>query len=179
MNLESSAVTTQRLHNFSAGPGALPEEVMQEVADELPVYRDLGSSIMEISHRSAAYTEINESAMSRMKGLLGMGDEWQVMFLQGGASMQFYQVPLNFIPEGGSADYVNTGSWSTKAIKEARRCGSVNVAASSAEANFNHIPAQDAWQTDPNAAYLHFTSNNTIFGTQFADEPTVEVPLVC
>lgn len=179
MNVTSSAVSTQRLHNFSAGPGSLPAEVMQEVAEELPVYKDLGSSIMEISHRSAAYTEINESAVTRMKSLLGMGDEWHVVFLQGGASMQFYQVPLNFLPEDQSADYINTGAWSKKAIKEAQRCGRVNVAASSEEANFNYIPSQDSWNVDPNAAYLHFTSNNTIFGTQFADEPTVDVPLVC
>lgn len=171
--------TAQRLHNFSAGPGSLPAEVMEEVANELPVFGDLGSSIMEISHRSPAYTEINESAVARLKGLLGMSDDWHVMFLQGGASMQFYQVALNFLPEGGSADYVNTGAWSTKAIKEAKRCGSVNVAATSEDANFNYIPKQSGWNVDPNAAYLHFTSNNTIFGTQFQDEPTSDVPLVC
>ncbi len=177
--MSEPAVLTERLHNFSAGPGALPTEVMEEVRDELPVFGDLGSSIMEISHRSAAYTAINESAMTRMKSLLGMGDEWHVMFLQGGASMQFYQVPLNFLPPGGSADYINTGSWSSKAIKEAKRCGRVNVAASSEDADFTFIPKQETWNVDPNSAYLHFTSNNTIFGTEFADEPTVDVPLVC
>lgn len=177
--MSASAVATERLHNFSAGPGALPTEVMEEVRDELPVYRDLGSSIMEISHRSAAYTEINESAMARLKGLLGMSDEWHVMFLQGGASLQFYQVPLNFIPAGGAADYINTGSWSSKAVKEAKRCGHVNVVASSEESSFTFIPEESTWNTDPNAAYLHFTSNNTIYGTEFAEEPTADVPLVC
>ena len=177
--MHETTVALERLHNFSAGPGALPAEVMGEVRDELPVYGDLGSSVMEISHRSPTYTAINESAKERMKALLGMGDDWHVMFLQGGASMQFYQVPLNFLPAGGAADYVNTGSWSTKAIKEAKRCGNVNVVATSEDANFNYIPEQSAWQTDPNAAYLHFTSNNTIFGTQFAEDPTADVPLVC
>ena len=177
--MSETNVALERLHNFSAGPGALPAEVMEEARDELPVYGDLGSSVMEISHRSPTYTAINESAKERMKALLGMGDDWHVMFLQGGASMQFYQVPLNFLHAGGSADYVNTGSWSTKAIKEAKRCGSVNVVATSEDANFNYIPEQSAWRTDPNAAYLHFTSNNTIFGTQFAEDPTADVPLVC
>ncbi len=175
----ATAVATERLHNFSAGPGALPTEVLEEVRDELPVFGDLGSSIMEISHRSAAYTAINESATERLKALLGMGDDWHVMFLQGGASMQFYQVPLNFLSADRSADYINTGSWSSKAIKEAKRLGTVNVAASSEGADFTFIPKQDTWDVDPNSAYLHFTSNNTIYGTEFSEEPTVDVPLVC
>ncbi len=179
-----AAADHRRLHNFSAGPGTLPLEVMLEVRDELPVYGDVGASIMEISHRSPAYTEVTERASAALRSLLGLGDDWHVLFLQGGASMQFHQVPLNFLPEGGTADYLNTGEWSSKAIKEAHVVGqsrnaAPRVAASSEDENFNYIPARDAWDLDAGAAYLHYTSNNTIFGTQFAGEPEAEVPLVC
>ena len=176
--------TTDRLHNFSAGPGALPTEVLLELRDELPVYKNLGSSIIEVSHRSAAYTEITERAVERMKRLLGLGDDWHVIFLQGGASLQFHQVPLNFLPDGGVADYLNTGEWSSKAIKEAKivarsREAFANVAASSEDADFTYIPDPSTWELSPQAAYLHFTSNNTIYGTEFHFEPEVDVPLVC
>jgi phosphoserine aminotransferase len=157
---------------------------MLEVRDELPVYPGLGASIMEVSHRSSAYDGIHNAAVERMKRLLGLGDDWHVLFLQGGASMQFHQVALNFLPEGGSADYLNTGSWSSKAIKEAKivaggRGARVNVAASSEDQQFTYIPDPADWQLDPEAAYLHFTSNNTIYGTEFAFEPEAAVPLVC
>lgn len=168
-----------RKHNFSAGPGTLPLEVIEEVRDELPVYRDVGSSIMEISHRSPAYDEVNESATSRLKSLLGAGDEWQVLFLQGGASMQFFQVPYNFLPKDSHADYLVTGSWASKALKEAARLGDARAAATSKDRNFAYIPEPQTWQLQEGAAYLHFTSNNTIFGTQFAEEPSASVPLVC
>ncbi len=176
--------TALRQHNFSAGPGALPTEVLEELRDELPVYPGVGASIIEVSHRSAAYSAIHERASARMKRLLGMGDDWHVVFLQGGASMQFHQVPLNFLPAGGSADYLDTGAWSAKAIKEARIVGRgrdarVSVAASSADADYTYIPDPADWELDPEAAYLHFTSNNTIYGTQFQTEPEAEVPLVC
>lgn len=178
------ADVSARLHNFSAGPGALPTEVLEEVREELPVYPGLGASIMEVSHRSAAYSEIHERAVSRVKALLGLGDDWHVVFLQGGASMQFHQVPLNVLPAGGSADYLDTGAWSAKAITEAEtvaadRGASVNVAASSAGADYTVIPDPADWRLDPEAAYLHFTSNNTIYGTQYPSEPEAEVPLVC
>ncbi len=175
----STPTSKQRLHNFSAGPGALPTEVMEEVRDDLPVFDGMGASIMEVSHRSKEFDAIWNSAIARMKGLLGMGDDWHVLFLGGGASMQFYQVPLNFLRADASADYLNTGAWSKKAIKEAKRCGRVNVAASSEEAQFTHIPKPETWNLDPEAAYLHYTSNNTIFGTQYHFEPEAEVPLVC
>jgi phosphoserine aminotransferase len=168
-----------RKHNFSAGPGTLPLEVIEEFRDELPVYRDVGSSIMEISHRSPAYDEINESATRRLRSLLGAGDDWHVMFLQGGASMQFFQVPYNFLPADGRADYLVTGSWASKALKEAAILGDAQAAATSKDRNFAYIPKPDTWQLREGAAYLHYTSNNTIFGTQFADEPDIDVPLVC
>jgi phosphoserine aminotransferase len=168
-----------RKHNFSAGPGTLPLDVMLELRDELPVYRDVGSSIMEISHRSAAYDAVHNSAISRLRSLLGVGDEWHVLFLQGGASMQFFQVPYNFLGEAKKADYIVTGSWASKALKEAERLGDARAAASSKDRNFAYIPSPGEWNLRDDAAYLHFTSNNTIFGTQYATEPDVSLPLVC
>lgn len=172
-------IAAKREFNFSAGPGALPEAVLNEVRNELPVYESIGASVLEISHRSPAYTEIAESARSRLRKLLGLGKEWHILFLQGGASMQFYQVPLNFLPSDGTADYLTTGTWSVKAIKEARHVGNVNEAASSKDKNFSYIPDRDSWQLNPRAAYLHYTSNNTISGTQYHVEPDVDVPLIC
>ncbi|MEM1117432.1 MAG: 3-phosphoserine/phosphohydroxythreonine transaminase [Bacteroidota bacterium] len=183
MTTASPADLDLRQHNFSAGPGALPTEVIEEVRDELPAYPGLGASIMEVSHRSAAYSEVHERAGARIKALLGMGDAWHVVFLAGGASLQFHQVAVNFLPEAGSADYLDTGAWSAKAITEARivaegRSGSVNVASSSAP-DYTFIPGPDAQTLDPEAAYVHFTSNNTIHGTQYASEPEAAAPLVC
>ncbi|MEM1269758.1 MAG: 3-phosphoserine/phosphohydroxythreonine transaminase [Bacteroidota bacterium] len=168
-----------RAFNFSAGPGTLPVAILEEMAGELPIYKEIGSSVMEISHRSATYTEIAASARASLRRLLGMGDDWHIVFLQSGASMQFYQVPLNFLREDDSADYLDTGTWSAKAIKEALRVGRVNVPASSKDKNYSYIPTPDTWTLDAHAAYLHFTSNNTIFGTQYATEPEADVPLVC
>ncbi len=170
---------TLRRFNFSAGPGTLPEAVLNEVKNEIPVYEGIGSSVMEISHRSKTYTEIAESARTRLRKLLGLGREWHILFLTGGASTQFYQVPLNFLPADKSADYLVTGTWSVKAVKEAKMIGGVNEAASSKDKNFSYIPAADTWQLDPNAAYVHYTSNNTVCGTQFHEEPDVAAPLVC
>jgi len=169
----------ERQFNFSAGPGVLPETVLEEIASELPVYKNIGTSILEISHRSAPYTAIADSARDNLKRLLGLGDDWHILFLQGGASMQFYQVPLNFLPADGGADYVVTGSWAKKALKEAMLIGNARAAASSEDASFSFIPDRADWNVDPNAAYLHYTSNNTIYGTQFRHDPDVDVPLVC
>ncbi len=168
----------ERLYNFCAGPASLPVEVLEEVKEELPVYRDIGASMLEISHRSKPYDRVEESARGRIKHLLGLTDEWNVLFLQGGASMQFHQVPLNFLPSEGTAAYVDTGRWSTKAIKEAKLLGAVQVAASSKSSNFDRIPASDEWELNANASYVHITTNNTIYGTQFSTEPEVSAPLV-
>jgi phosphoserine aminotransferase len=168
-----------RLHNFSAGPAVLPESVLLEVRDELPVFKDIGSSVLEISHRSSTYTEIDAEATRLLKKLLGLSDDWHVLFLQGGASMQFYQVPLNFLPVDGSADYLVTGAWAKKALKEAGLVGRARKAATSEDRNYNYIPDPSTWDLDRGAAYLHYTSNNTIFGTQFQYEPEADVPLVC
>lgn len=172
-----------RLHNFSAGPGALPAEVLDEVRAELPVYPGLGASIAEVSHRSGAYTEITERAVARLRSLLGLGAEWHVLFLQSGASLQFHQVPLNLLTAGATADYLDTGEWSAKAIKEAQivargRGATVNVAASSREAGYTYIPRPGEWTMTPGAAYVHYTSNNTIYGTQYHETPITDAPLV-
>lgn len=179
VDYRTPATEYRRLHNFSAGPAALPESVLLEVREELPVYRDIGASVMEISHRSPEYTEIAASAEQSLRDLLGLSEDWHVLFLQGGASLQFYQVPLNFLPPGGSADYLVTGSWAKKALGEASRVGTANVAASSADANFSYIPPPEARAYTHGASYVHFTSNNTIFGTQFVEEPDAPAPLVC
>lgn len=175
----AASVAGTRQHNFSAGPGALPEEVLLEVRDELPVYKGAGASIMEISHRSPEYSAIEASARALLRKILGLSEDWHILFLQGGASMQFHQVALNFLPKDGSADYIVTGSWANKAHKEAAFLGTARVAASSETDQFTYIPDAAALDLDPNAAYLHFTSNNTIYGTQFAQEPEADVPLVC
>ncbi len=170
----------KRLHNFSAGPGALPVSVLEEAQQEMLVYGGAGASIMEISHRSPEYTAVADSARHQLTALLGLGDDWHVLFLQGGASLQFYQTALNFLSDGQTADYVNTGSWSKKAIAEARRVGDVNVAASSADDNFSHIPPVASWAHSKRPAYVHITSNNTIFGTQFQEDPvSAPAPVIC
>ena len=157
----------------------LPEQVLLQVREELPLYDEVGSSVMEISHRSAAYDAIEASARKRLRRLLGLGDEWHILFLQGGASMQFHQVPLNFLRGDDSADYLITGRWSVKALKEAQMMGRAREAASSKADDFAYIPDRGDWDVDPEAAYLHFTSNNTVAGTQFQAAPVAEVPLVC
>lgn len=164
----------ERLHNFSAGPGVLPESVLEEVRDELLCFRDAGASIMEISHRSPQYTSVADSARALLRELLGLDSSWHILFLQGGASMQFYQVPLNFLASGRTAGYVNTGAWSKKAIAEAERIGDTRVVASSAESGFDHIPDAGSWTSIDDPAYTHITTNNTIYGTQFKADPRVD-----
>lgn len=168
-----------RPHNFSAGPGTLPMRVLEEVREELPLYRNVGSSVMEISHRSPEYIAIEASARDRLRRLLGLSDVWHILFLGGGASMQFHQLALNFLPPGGSADYIVTGTWAKKAFAEAKRLGNARKAATSEAEAFTYIPDPEVWDLDSGAAYVHFTSNNTVYGTQYRTEPKVEVPLVC
>tara|TARA_R110002126_G_scaffold288548_1_gene442382 strand:+ start:7379 stop:8458 length:1080 start_codon:yes stop_codon:yes gene_type:complete len=170
----------KRVHNFSAGPAALPLEVLEQAQKEFTNYQGTGSSIMEMSHRGPEYTKVDADATSSLKRILGLGDDFEVVFLQGGASLQFLQVAMNFLGEGETADYINTGAWSQKAIKEAKAFGTVNTAYSSEVSNFNRVPASNELSLTENANYVHFTSNNTIFGTQFPTEPeTNGVPLIC
>ena len=168
-----------RTHNFSAGPSALPLSVLQEARDEMLVYRDLGASIMEVSHRSRQYLDIEASARRSMRELLGIGDEWHILFLQGGASLQFYQVALNFLGAEKKAGYLVTGQWAENAFAEAARVGQAYEVASSRASSFDHIPDPESWQWQHDSSWLHYTSNNTIYGTQFRSEPVVNAPLVC
>lgn len=167
-----------RIHNFNPGPAALPLPVLEEAQAELLDFRGTGMSVTEISHRSAVFEDVLNDAAARVKRLLNLPEHFKVLFLQGGASTQFFMVPMNFIPDGSSADYINTGTWSTKAIKEVEILGkSHKVIASSQDRDFCYIPREYA--VTPGAAYLHFTSNNTIKGTQWRGLPTAgDVPLV-
>lgn len=168
-----------RTWNFYAGPATLPPPALERAKAEIPDWEGTGMSVMETSHRSPEYDEVHYGAMNLIGELLGLDDDHQVLFLQGGASTQFAMLPMNFIPEGGSADYVNTGTWSTKALKEANIIAKGRVAASSEDDGFTSIPKQSEYDLDPQAAYVHITSNNTIKGTQFHSFPdTGSVPLV-
>jgi phosphoserine aminotransferase len=176
-----AATTTTRVHNFSAGPAVLPTTVLEQVRAELLDYRGTGMSVMEMSHRSAAFEDIIARAESDLRTLLGLSDDFAVLFLQGGASLQFAMVPMNLRPAGLSADYVLTGHWSKAALSEAAKLGAARAAGSTEASRFDRIPGESEIDADPKAAYLHFTSNNTIYGTEWFAEPTTpeSVPLVC
>ncbi len=170
----------KRIYNFSAGPAVLPVEVLKEAQEHLMALPGVGMSILEISHRSKTFDDIINQTKADLKTLLNISDDYAILFLQGGASLQFSMVPMNIMPPKNKADYISTGSWSKKAIKEAKRVGTVNIAASTEETTFNKIPKQEELRLDSGAAYVHFTSNNTIYGTQWQKEPEVgNVPLVC
>jgi phosphoserine aminotransferase len=170
---------TNRIFNFSAGPAVLPPEVLQEAQQNLLALPGVGMSILEISHRSKPFEDILAGAEADLRALAGIPGNYKVLFLQGGASLQFSMVPMNLLPAGGSADYIVTGSWSQKAVKEARRVGAVKIAATTEAENFARIPKQHELTLDPNAAYLHYTTNNTIFGTEYHEVPDAgDVPLV-
>lgn len=169
-----------RIHNFSAGPARLPLPVLEKAKSELTDYQNTGVSVMEMSHRSATYTEIDRQAKSRIRSLLGLGNDFHILFLQGGASSQFMMAPFNFLSEGETADYIDTGRWSAKAIKEAKLFGDVHVPFSSAETGYDRVPDQNELSFSENPRYVHFTSNNTVAGTQFPAEPdTNGAPLIC
>ena len=170
-----------RLHNFNPGPAALPLAALERARDELIDYRGSGMSIIEHSHRGKEYEAVQDEAEALVRELLSVSDKYHVLFLQGGASQQFAMVPMNLLPQGKSADYVLTGGWSEKALEEAKIVGQVRVAGSTAEGGkYTRIPAESELELDPSAAYVHMTSNNTLFGTQWFDFPeTGSVPLVC
>ena len=170
----------KRVFNLNAGPAILPEEVLKEAQEQLFTLPGAGMSILEMSHRSKKFDEILLSAKTGLKNLLNISDDYEILFLQGGASLQFSMVPLNLMPPKNKADYIVTGSWSKKAVKEAKRVGTVNIAASTESENFKRIPKQEEIKLDPDTSYVHFTSNNTIYGTQWQSEPEVgNLPLVC
>jgi len=170
---------TRRIHNFNAGPAALPLPVLEEIQSEFIDFKGSGMSITEVSHRSKWFDDVINEAVERTCRLLNLDDAYRVLFIQGGASLQFCMIPMNLTLPGRCVDYINTGTWSTKAIKEAEIQGlDVRVIASSEDGNFSYIPTD--YKIDADAAYLHFTSNNTIKGTQFAQFPDGgNVPFVC
>lgn len=170
---------TERIFNFSAGPAVLPLPVMEEARRDMLSLPGVGMSVMEISHRSKTFDEIFNRAESGIRELLGVPDNYHVLFLQGGASLQFSMVPMNFLPPDASADYIITGSWGKKALKEAKRSGQVSVAATMADGGFTRVPGQNELSLNPKAAYAHFTTNETIEGVEWKHEPEVgDVPLV-
>jgi len=169
----------ERIFNFSAGPAALPQEVLEQAREELVNWRGCGMSVMEMSHRGKEYMGIQAEAEADLRELMGIPANYKVLFLQGGASSQFAMVPMNLYRGKASADYLNTGEWSKKAIKEAKKYSAVNVVASSEDKNFTYAPTQDAWKLDPNAAFVHYTPNETIGGVEIFWTPeTGNVPLV-
>ncbi|SFR41533.1 phosphoserine aminotransferase apoenzyme [Marinobacter daqiaonensis] len=168
-----------RAYNFCAGPAALPEPVLRQARDEMLDWRGTGMSVMEMSHRSDEFVEIAETAEKDLRELAGISDDYAVLFMQGGASGQFATVPLNLLGENTRVDYVNTGIWSKKAIAEAKRYATVNVAASSEDRGFTTVPDQSEWNTSADAAYLHYTPNETIGGLEYDFVPdSGRVPLV-
>lgn len=167
-----------RKYNFCAGPASLPESVLLQAQQEILDWHGAGLSIMEMSHRSNEFVAVAKDAEQDLRDLLGISSDYAVLFLQGGASTQFASIPLNLLPQGASADYVNTGQWSKKAIAEAKRYGNVNVVADAKDTNYSTIPSFDSWNLDSNAAYLHYTPNETIGGVEFFWEPQVKAPLV-
>ncbi len=169
---------SSRIFNFNAGPAALPEPVLEEMQAELLNFKGTGMSVTEISHRSAPFEEVLNDAISRTRRLLNLPENFKVLFVQGGASTQFFMIPMNLISDGTSADYINTGSWAVKAIKEANILKKPHkVIASSEDKNYSYIPQE--FSVNPGAAYLHITSNNTIEGTQWSAFPNAgTVPLV-
>src|SRR4026207_356857 len=170
---------TERIFNFSAGPAVLPVPVLEEAQRDMLSLPGVGMAVMEISHRSKTFDQIFNEAEAGVGGVMGIPDNYHVLFLQGGASLQFSMVPMNFLPADGSADYIITGSWGKKALKEAKRTGAVNVAATMADGGFTRVPGQDELSLSPGAAYVHMTSNETIEGVQWKHEPeTGDVPLV-
>ncbi len=169
----------ERIYNFSAGPAVLPREVLEQARDELVNWQGCGMSVMEMSHRGKEYMGIQAQAEADLRELMGIPAHYKVLFLQGGASSQFAMVPMNLYRGKASADFLDTGEWSRKAIKEAQKYGGVNVVASSEDKHYTYAPTQDAWRLDPNAAYVHYTPNETIGGVEMFWTPEVGgVPLV-
>lgn len=166
-----------KIHNFSAGPSILPKSVLEQASKAVVDFNDSGLSLVEISHRSKDFVEVMDKARALVKELLEVPDTHEVLFLQGGASLGFLVAGMNFLPEDGLASYLDTGTWSAKAIKEVKLLGEVEVVASSKDENYDHIPKN--YTIDRSSAYLHLTSNNTIFGTQIKTFPNTDIPLIC
>jgi phosphoserine aminotransferase len=171
---------SDRIYNFSAGPATLPEPVLKQAQQDLWNLAGSGIGVLEHSHRGKVFDKVADEAEQACRELAGIPDNYRVLFLQGGASLQFAMVPMNLLPKGATADYLVTGVWSQKAVKEAKTLGRVHEAASSADQNFSYIPPSTAIRYSERPAYVHITTNNTIYGTQWPSEPEVPpgVPLV-
>jgi phosphoserine aminotransferase len=168
-----------RVFNFSPGPAVLPLEVLEQAREDLPDWLGCGMSVMEISHRSKAFLAVAEAAERIFRELLGIGDDYAVLFLQGGATLQFALVPMNISRPGDTVDYLLTGSWSNKALKEAKLIREVNVVADGADSNYTDVPDAGTWSLNPDAAYFHYTPNETIGGVEIHEPPDVgDVPIV-
>lgn len=168
----------ERIYNFSPGPATLPYEVLKEASRDIVNFKDRGIGLIEMSHRSREFMAVADETESLIRELLSVPDNYKVLFLQGGASSQFFMVPMNLLGKGKKATYLNTGVWSKKAIKEARLFGDIDVAWSGEDERFNRIPSADEYSVDPESEYLYFVSNNTIYGTQFQTFPETEATLV-
>lgn len=179
--MSPSAIATDRIFNFSAGPAVLPESVIEQAQKDLWNIADSGIGIMEHSHRGRVFDRVIEETEADCRRIGNIPDDYAVLFLQGGASMQFGQIPMNFLAPDRVADYPNTGEWTTKAIREAKLFGRVNVPFEGADCNFDHVPtdAEMAGRLSPDAAYFHYCSNNTIFGTRYTVPPATTAPLIC
>ena len=169
---------TQRVYNFSAGPAVLPEDVIEQAKRDLWDIKGSGIGVLEHSHRGEVFDSVMEEAELLCREVGNIPDDYAILYMQGGATLQNAAVPMNLLPEAGAADYLNTGAWSKKSIKEAKLYGNVNVVASSEDRNFCYIPAPDTHSSSEDAAYCHFTPNNTIFGTEFKALPEAKSPLV-
>ena len=170
-----TATSTERILNFSAGPAVMPEPVLARIREDVWNIDGSGIGVLEHSHRGPVIDRVFEEATERAGRLAGVGDDHDVLFLQGGATLQFGMIPMNFLPEDGTADYPDTGTWTTKAIKEARRFGTVNVAFDGSACQYDHCPSPEEMTLTEGAAYLHYCSNNTIFGTRYATPPSTSV----
>lgn len=169
----------ERIYNFSPGPATLPQEVLAQAAKDIVNFNDKGIGLIELSHRSKEFMAVAEEAERLVRELLAVPNNYKVLFLQGGASSQFAMVPMNLLGPGKIGSYLNTGTWSKKAIKEANIIAKAHVAYSSEESTFNHVPTDSDYTVDPDAEYLYFVSNNTIYGTQFQTMPQSDKMLVC
>ncbi len=173
-------MANERVYNFSAGPSMLPLEILERAGSEITNYQGSGMSVMEMSHRSKVFQKIFDDTRNRLRKLLNVPDEYEILFLQGGASAQFSMVPLNLIGKTGKADYAVTGNFANTACKEAKKYGTISVAASSADRNHTYIPVQEQLKLDPEASYFYYCANNTIYGTEWQYVPeTGSVPIVC
>ena len=174
--LQTEKATATKIHNFSAGPAILPREVIEQAAEAVLSLNDSGLSVLEVSHRSKDIVAVEAEATSLVKELLGLGDNYEVIWVSGGASSQFFTIAMNYLGEGESASYIDTGTWSAKAIEAAKQFGTINVLASSKATTYDHIPRD--WKVPATDQYVHITSNNTIYGTQYQNFFESPIPIV-